>query len=300
MWRAHARFVLVVAVLSTAQAKAQDYLPFLGSGMSTSDPFKLPTTGDTVSFTNTSGYTEVSCDKVEGETTAVVVTFGQSTANNFVIGEPAYTPTELKNHQYSLLHDKCYRTRGTGLTASSALQWYQARLGDHLIVRGAYQRVILAPLGYSVNTRLLVDGTNPPYAFNRLSVLMRRLIARGIPPTHIVFAIGDGDCAAGIGATEFTANINRVLAALRSFSGTWKYIINRQAFHSGCASETYTPIQAVQAAAVATFGANVVLGANADSWTGATYRDAGDLVHWNQNGAATIAVGTSDVIAANP
>lgn len=294
------RAILSIAItLATISAAfAQDYLPYLGSGASMSDPFKFTTVGDTISNTNTTGFTEVTCALVGGQSTAVVITMGQSTANNGVLGASPYTPTETNNHQYSLLHDKCYRTRGLGLTSSGTSQWWQARLGDKLINTGAYQRVILVPLGYNTNSRDLVADQTAPQMLNRIAVLMRRLISRGIPPTHIVFALGDGDCLESITGAQFTANINRALAMYRSFAGTRKYLINIQSYHPSCSAPAYGQIHDVQVAAVATFGANVVLGADADSITAALYREDG--IHWSQTGSDTIAGMLRTIIAANP
>lgn len=279
--------------LFVTSALAQTYF---GQGESVSDPYRYSIIGDSSAYLDTTGYSEVSCALTGGQATMVIGHMGQSTSNNVVLGGPDYSVTQALNHQYSIRNDKCYQTRHKGLSVDSTSNWWQARLGDKLIIAGTTTRVIFAPLGGSGNSNDLAGTTvAQPFLYNRISAWSRILVNKGIPLTHVILTFGDGDCLVGITGAQYKTNVQKIIATIRLYASP-KFYVPIETYHPTCGGVDAS-IQAVQSDPSGNFGAGVYPLGNADILLGGNRFDG---VHWSETGADNWTTSQATAIAANP
>ena len=126
------------------------------------------------------------------ERVAVILGFGQSNIANE--GDPAelYVPTKAV---YNLnIHDgRCYVARDPLLGASADRSNFMTRLGDLLVTAGAYDRVLLVPIGHGGT--YVADWVPGGSMFPRLDLALRRLRRAGVGVTHALWQQGEAEGA---------------------------------------------------------------------------------------------------------
>jgi hypothetical protein len=163
------------------------------------------------SFRDVSGRDRTSCDVTRN--TAVIVTLGQSNAANY--GLAPYTPQrDVVN--FDVYDGNCYRARDPLLGASGMGGNFATPLGDILIQRGLYDRVIIAPIAMGGST---VEQWADEGRFNRrILVLIRRLFDAGLAPTHILWHQGEGNRGEGDGhGRQYRKNLLEVISTFRRY-----------------------------------------------------------------------------------
>ncbi len=242
---------------------------------------------------NTAGYTEVPCAPVEGERTAVIIVLGQSLGINSVSG--AYTPTHTKNQQLNTRDAKCYQAKGAALgvpTMGASYTWFGSRLGDELINRGIYDRVVMVPMSIGgTYSSEWANTTTPPWIGRRIGNVACMLQSAGLRPTHVVWMQGEADSGAQISQSGYAANLSVIINDIRAVIPTTTILVNKETWRIG---GVWAPVQAAQ---MGSWGSNgVIAGANMDSLNN-SYRYDG--THLNASGALAASNLLADIIAAN-
>lgn len=236
------------------------------------------------------GYTEVSCAPVEGQRTAVIIVMGQSLAANTV--NSAYTPTHSANQQLNIYDGKCYQAKGKALGVQGAqVSWMGARLGDVLLDRDAYDRVVMVPMAIGGTWAAeWANTTTKPFLGRRIGNVACMLQSAGLTPTHVIWMQGENDTYSGTSQASYTASLQTIIGAIRGAGITAPILVNVESWLSGAIST------AVRNAQMSVVGSNgVIQGANMDSLNN-SYRYDG--THLNAAGALAAANLLADIIAA--
>lgn len=232
-------------------------------------------------YNNTDGRTQVSPYIVAGQSTAVFVVAGQSLAANTV--DTNYTPVSPNVHVLNIYDGGVYSgidpmlgipQGNPGQTGS-----FLGRLGDKLIASGKWQRVVFVPVavGNTSASQWAIGGIHN----KRLLIGPRRAAALNFPITAFLWQQGENDTVLGTTQATYTTELEQIIATPRAegFNAPW-FI----------ARSTYTPsgvssaVQAAYAAVIASV-TNVYAGADTDSLTSSTYRQASDGQHLTAAGA---------------
>ncbi len=155
---------------------------------------------------DTRGRKVVPCGQSQGST-AVVVTFGQSNAANISPKRRQGVPGLIN---FNFLDGKCYAAADPLLGASGEGGALWTVLGNTLIARGVFKRVILVPLaigGTSVNR--WSDRNDLGRRLDRLATSLR---SAALSPTHILWQHGAADHLAApdyarLRPSEFTRSL---------------------------------------------------------------------------------------------
>ena len=241
------------------------------------------------SIRDTSNRQRVPCQVDKG--TAVIVTLGQSNAANYALMR--YTPKhDVRN--FDLYNGRCYKAEDPLLGASGTLGNFAGPLGDLLIERGLYARVIIAPIAMGGST---VEQWADEGRFNRrILVLIRRLFDAGLTPTAILWHQGEGD--AGVGdaqVRQYRRNLLEVISTFRTYGISAPFFV---ALATKCGSgpmPSRENIREGQASAVNSLD-NVFLGPDTDT-LGDEYRDK-EHCHFNAAGLLRHASMWADVLQA--
>lgn len=252
-----------------------------GGGGLAVDPYALPVAA-AFGHWNPSGKTRVDAAPVEGQSTAVFLVFGQSKADNTVIGD-TYSTVNLTNHNLSLADGAVYRSAagllGNSIPPENALYGhsYLTRLADKVITGGSRARVITVPMcvGSASITTFSTGGT---YA-DRYAYAKRRLDDRGLTCTHILFDQGETDAINGMSAATYTAHVQAIRSLLTAAGLTAAMYVAKATLHPSASSGNQTIIRTGQTNAVN--GTTILAGPDLDAVAG---RD-GSGVHFNTTGS---------------
>lgn len=271
--------LLIAAILSPVNAVADCY-----------SALSWPHANESTVTFDASGYTECGTP-IEGERTAVIIVMGQSLATNTV--NAAYTPTHDKNEQINIYDGKCYKAKGKALGVSGLnASWIGARLGDILIDRGLYDRVITVPM--AIGGTWVVEWKNTsvkPWLGLRIKNIACMVQNYGLAPTHVVWMQGESDTYSGTSQASYTASLRTIIGTIRGAGITSPILVNLESWLSGATSA------AVRNAQMSVVGTNgVIQGANMDSLNN-SYRYDG--THLNASGALAAANLLADIVAAN-
>lgn len=233
-------------------------------------------------FANTNGKTAVAA--VGGS--AIIVFIGQSLYANTSQGN--YAPTQANNHTFNISDGQIYRstagpTFGANVTGDTDIDFWGKRLADNLIVGAKYPAVIMCNMAIG-GTRVAewTNVTTPPKLGTTIAVMARRLAARGLVPTHILWGQGESDTLAGTSKASYQASLLQIIQMFRDNGITAPFYVNTETLISG---NTSIPIQQAQAAVVN--GTTIRAGANFD--TGIPVADRYDGTHLKATGCATAA-----------
>ncbi len=242
------------------------------------DPYLMTELAGSSGYLDTSAKTLSSQSLNGGIRNCILLIAGQSNVCNNVT--TAYTPTNsTKVDNLNPYNGAVYKGVDPllGCSAPGALGsgCFAGRLADKLINANLFDRVILVPVG--VDGTAAADWQNT-YG-NRLSAALKRLSARGMTATAILWGQGEQDGFLGTSSAAYQASMNAVIAATQALGYAGPWFIAEQTWRSGTTSAT---IQGAQAALV-NQGSNIWAGPNADSLD-ATNRQA-DNTHWNDTGS---------------
>jgi hypothetical protein len=145
--------------------------------------------------------------------TAVIVILGQSNAANH--GGGRYVAKHRVDN-FNIYDGKCYHAEDPLLGASGDGGNFATRLGDKLIQDGAFDRVILAPIGMGGTT---VEQWADQGMFNRrIPVLVRRLYDAGLSADFILWHQGEGNPGMGDrDGRQYRKNLLEVIETFRRY-----------------------------------------------------------------------------------
>jgi hypothetical protein len=256
----------------------------LGGGVAI-DPYAI-INGDPGGFNNPSGKTEVSGAPVGGESTEVILWFGQSKPDNTVMSDN-YSTVNAKNHNLNIFDGACYQASGgllgNSIGPDSALfgQSYITRFNDGVITAAIRTRVIAVPIAVA-STSITQWATGGIYS-GRYGLVARRLFDLGLMLNKICLDIGETDAINGMTATTFTSNVNTVRLLLNAATLTAPLYIARTAVHPSASAANQTAIRNGQNNAIN--GTTILAGPDLDLIRS---RDASG-VHFNPTGSAAAA-----------
>jgi hypothetical protein len=215
------------------------------------------------------------------ERTGIIVTIGQSLICNSVqYPFGVYSPTNgAKVQNFNFITGGVYTAKDDLLGCHGQGANIAVWLGDALINNNIYDRVILAPIGFSStgSGQWAVGGDMN----HRIPVLARRLSQKGYVPNFVLWQQGTADAAAGTAQAVTQANIQSMIDTFRANGIICPILISKESYQSP-AIPSVTATRAAQAAVVNP-AAKVYAGADADTLD-ATKRFDG--LHFNYAGAA--------------
>lgn len=267
----------------------------MAQGISRPDPYSLAAgaagTVGSGAWTDIAGLSVRSAAINPALKTLVLITFGQSQLGNVM--PSAFVPTNAAViDQISLFDGALYNVAGrllgcTNSSSPSCVGNIAAKVADLLVTNVRFDRVIIGAVA--------VGGTTMDYwasggsLSDRLTVIMRRLAARGITTATpgVTFAalvgIGESDGSAGTLAATYTANFNSAVSVLNGAGFSGRYFLTRETWLGGV---TYATIQNAQVALVD--NVNIFSGGDWDSLNAAN-RQA-DNTHFNDVGGLAAAL----------
>lgn len=215
-----------------------------------------------------------------GETTAVLMCFGQSNSANS--GDTLFTPTNsTKVDNFNVYDGGTYRAvdplLGCGNVPSTTGGNLWSRVADKLVTAGTKQRVILATIGMHGggidNWRDAGSWGAAGPLLSHLLVVRLRLLSVGLTPSAYTLMIGESDNQSGMSRANWLARGQSLVAAIQTLGDTAPWFIGKCTYISGAVS---TNVQNAQDDLVAAI-TNGHAGANTDTLTGtATNRQATD------------------------
>lgn len=264
------------------------------------DPFIYPLQSSSKSIgepINLDIYTQVSLPKVSGQSTVVILIYGQSLPSNYVNSN--YTVTQSNSHMFNPINGGMYRTKEPIVGTNGGRYGYPgvitgnatSRLGDLLIAAGAYDRVILC--------NICAGGTTSARWANgdctdRLRVAGKRMVSLGIEPDFVIRDQGTSDTNNSVPAATFTANIRTEVEVLRSVGVDAPVLVNKSAWN-GSASVGTTAYNNIRTGVDNALSSGLGIYAGFDTDTiGASSRFDG--IHFNSTGASTFATGLKNLI----
>ena len=248
----------------------------IAGGISAPDPYvrqsNAPLLNESYSY---SGRTQVHPAIVNGESTCVIVGFGDSTIANTI--NATYTATNAAKVQ-SLSIDN----GGVYLAQDPQLGAFQfagqgsllARIGDKLISNGTYARVIFCLLG--VNSAKIADWAAGGVLNYRIGLAAKRLLAVGLTPNFVLCQNGANDRAAGVGRSAYALSQQNVIDTFRSNGISCPFLVAQMSWDNGAVSSN---ILLAQSDVVN--GTSVFAGPNLDALDNANRHDG---VHFNATG----------------
>ena len=267
-----------------------------GIGRTTPDPFKV--SADTLAWLekNPGSRVQVSPALVPGESTAVILSCGQSTSVNSVIGSYSVVNT-TKNQNFNVLSGGLYQSTETMLGTGSQYSCWLPRLADKLITAGSYARVISVPFAFGgTAVSQWLPGTGK---YNELiGVAAARVAAAGLTPTMLLWEQGETDSLNAVSQAAYQADLTTVIGAMRSAGISCPIFVRISAYHNLATSGAIADIRAAQTAVVSAIGAGggVYTGADTDDITD---RDVETGVHFTPTGADTQATRWKTVISSH-
>jgi len=241
-------------------------------------------------FKDTSSRIEVDCRKFQNDGTAVIVTAGQSTADN--AGNIPYKP---HNNVFNLnpFNGKCYRAEDPllGTTASGGSTW--SRLGDRLTASGAFENVLFVPIavgGSSVKDWIGWDGTYHGRHNRRFTLALDSIKKAGLKLTHILWQQGETDAVKRMKKENYIKYFGKIVDSLRSKGVSAPIFIARASY---CQYRSNKMIRDAQFEIPTKFG-NVFHGPDSDQFSNAIMRYDG--CHMSGAGQDALADSWRDVL----
>ncbi len=261
--------------------------------LSSPDPFILPELPG-YPFGNQAYGGRTLVDKtLIAESTAVILTLGDSCISNVV--NSIYTVTQAKNQNFNVYNGGLYssvepllgcQTNAANLASGN----FFSRVCDTLITNAVYARVIHAPI--AVGGSLLFDYSTSGSVNGRIGAAYRRLVANGLPPTAVYIMLGANDSATS--QANATTYLGQIISTIRGLGFTGNIFVAK---HTLFGLVVNANVQAAQAAVLDTPG-KVFSGGDMDSLTaGGNYWDN---THYNSTGAAAAAALAVTAITAHP
>ena len=144
---------------------------------------------------------------------AVILAFGQSQLANEGEAAGRYNPSR-DVHNFNLFDGRCYRARDPLLGPTFDRANLLTRLGDLLIERGRFERVLLVPIAYGGTS--VAEWKPGGRMYPRLAIASVRLRRLGVEPTHALWHLGETDAARGLDADAWRRDFAEMVAGLRA------------------------------------------------------------------------------------
>jgi len=232
-----------------------------------------PLDPDGGSFRDTSGRVLAECALfAPTPRLAVILTFGQSNIANECDPDGCYTPGP-GIYNFNLFDSQCYVAKDPLLGATGDRSNFATRLGDLLVRREVYDRVLLVPIAYGGTS--MAEWTPNGRMFPRLTQTLIRLRRAGISVTHALWQQGEAEGNAD--GSAWVSHFKAMVAGLRQHSMSAPIIV---AQCTVCCSAPNERIRAAQRAVVAP-SAGVFAGPDVDligrdeRWDGCHFSTAG-------------------------
>jgi hypothetical protein len=244
------------------------------------DPYALSGVypGQSARNADTAGLTRVS--PVLTGAAKVIIFIGQSNIASFVgnFGDTPYTPSNTLVQMFDVSSGALFNAVDVPMIGCNGpVGNVPIRIGDQLRTAGV-ARVILA--------NIAIGGT-PVSAWaaggvlnGDIAVMVKRLNAVGLTPTHIVWAQGEQDAILGTARATYAASLNSVISTFRNLGVTCPFLVTKSTYQGGAVNAT------IQAAYTDVID-NVTVFAGADTDTINSGRIAN--VHFTQAQANTAA-----------
>jgi hypothetical protein len=217
----------------------------------------------------------------------VLITAGQSNIASHV-GTAPYSPSSPEVYNFNPHDARIYDLIDPvlGATSTLGLGSINGRIGDKLISRGVFSKVIICPMA--------VGGTPVAGwgAGNRIASVVRRLQAAQLPVSGVLWHQGESDTQAGTSQGSYQADLTTVLLGSINLGIAGPFFIAQNSYYEGATSSA---VRAAQAAVCD--GVTAILGPDTD-----VIDDTGRLeddIHYNDAGAEDAAELWADVLEAH-
>jgi hypothetical protein len=235
-----------------------------------------PLDPDGGSFRDTTGRVVAECELfAPTPRVAVILTFGQSNIANECDPHGCYTPRPGV-YNFNLFDSQCYAAKDPLLGATGACSNFATRLGDLLVRRDVYDRVLLVPIAYGGT--YIAEWTANGRMFPRLTQTLVRLRRGGINVTHALWQQGEAEGALpNADGSAWVGHFKEMVATLRQYAVSAPILV---AQCTVCCSAPNERIRAAQRAVVAP-SAGVFAGPDMDvigrdeRWDGCHFSTAG-------------------------
>jgi hypothetical protein len=210
-----------------------------------------------------------------GETTGVFVVAGQSNCANTV--DTLYTPTNSdKVDNLNVFDGGLYAFVDPPVGCAGILGSWLGRLGDKLIAASVFERVIFCPIGVSATA---IASWVPGGPLNQnLVVAAKRLAAVGLSVTAFLWQQGESNH--GTSRASYAASLADVISTPRDEGFNAPWFLAKSTLIAGATDSN------VRGAIDDTVnGTDIFAGADTDTLTGTTYRQASNDPHFTATGA---------------
>jgi hypothetical protein len=229
-----------------------------------------------------SGKTQTILRGLNPATTCVLVMAGQSIGANSTIGGSFYAPTHASHiFNVNAYDGSCTLGVGPLIGTSGTGDNYQVQIADQIVSSGlnSYTDVILCPVsiaGSALHNWIPTDNLYWQYPLAAAQQLKRL----GFPPTAFLWDQGTSDSPTS--QATYTTELLQVIGLTSSFSAPWVIALSTM-------QTDFSTLSAVRAACVAVVnGTTIRSGPDLDS-LGSTYRQTGNLPHFNPTGLTAAA-----------
>lgn len=165
---------------------------------------------NTIGFRDTTGRSQVDCARFR-DSAAVILTIGQSNSANH--GETRYAPRHSV-FNFNFFDAKCYRAADPLLGATGLGGSVWSRLGDLLVQDGAYQQVVIAPIGVNASS---ITQWQPDGDLNqRIQRALEGLRASQLELTHVLWHQGEADAMQSMTGATYRRYLEKLIENLRN------------------------------------------------------------------------------------
>jgi hypothetical protein len=248
------------------------------------DRFGAAIEGPFPGFKDVTGRKVVTRLAARGLRQAVILVAGQSNVTNYV--DVPYTPRNRRVLNFDFYNGRVYRARDPMLGTSSDRGSVIGRLGEQLIDRGIYDRVIFVPIAVGATSAAMwSDGAMR----DRIDAAKTALRAAGLRVDLVLWHQGESDAQDGTPADIYRARLARVIAHLHELTAGPVFVAQA----SICGDTTAAHRAAIRTAQRSLVdGAGVRAGPDTD-----VIAERYDGCHFNGRGADRHAALWADVLA---
>jgi hypothetical protein len=176
---------------------------------------------------------------------AVILTFGQSQlANEGEMEDAPFVPS-TGVYNFNFFDGACYAARDPLLGTTCNRSNIATRLGDYLVRRGVYDRILLVPVAHGGT--FVSEWVPNARMHPRLTTALHRIHSLGIEVTHALWQLGETDAAFGMEAEAWMAHFRAIISALRDLGMRAPVYVAQS---TRCCGPPFEPIRAAQRAVV--------------------------------------------------
>jgi len=175
--------------------------------------------------------------------TAIIVVLGQSNAANY--GSARHAAREAVDN-FDPASGKCFAATDPLLGADGLGGSFATRLGDILIQRGLYDRVILVPLARGGASIAFLNNDGAELITNGIA----KLKEAGLTPTHILFQQGETDAVLTTTTEEYASLLHQLVRRFRAAGFDAPFYLSRSAKCDYVAPNNMAAVRAGQHSAV--------------------------------------------------